>query len=183
MIIYKIINNVNGKFYIGKTIKSAEERFKRHYYNHQKQNTHLYKSMRKHGFENFSFEIIEEVVGDINERECYWIEHLNPHYNMTAGGDGGDTSFSPNYIKGMQKRDTTGKNNSMYGRSRPDTAKYLAAAKDKMVASNRCPVVCEGIRFESVGAAEKHYGMKIRHKLDNPNHPNFYRLRQRTLRK
>jgi len=92
MIIYKITNNVNGKFYIGKTIKSAEERFQKHRYSHQNQNTHLYNSMRKHGFENFSIEVIEEVENDINERECYWIKHLNPHYNMTSGGDGGDTS-------------------------------------------------------------------------------------------
>jgi len=92
MIIYKITNNVNGKFYIGKTIKSAEERFKKHFHNHKKQNTHLYKSMRKHGFKNFSIEVVEEVKEKINERECYWIEQLSPHYNMTSGGDGGDLS-------------------------------------------------------------------------------------------
>lgn len=97
MIIYKITNKVNGKFYIGKTVKSAEERFKKHYYNHKNQNTHLYNSMRKHGFENFSVETIEEVSIDINERECYWIELLKPHYNMTSGGDGGDLSQFRNY--------------------------------------------------------------------------------------
>ena len=53
--------------------------------------------MRKHGFENFSIEIVEEGIFNINERECYWIKLLKPHYNMTSGGDGGDLSEFRNY--------------------------------------------------------------------------------------
>lgn len=37
--------------------------------------------------------------------------------NLTDGGDGGDTSTSPNYKKGIQQRNTSGINNPMYGRS------------------------------------------------------------------
>lgn len=181
MIIYKITNKVNGKFYIGKTIKSAEERFQKHRYNHQNQNTHLYKSMRKHGFDHFNIEVIEEVDGDINERECYWIEHLNPHYNMTSGGEGGDTSNSPNFKKAMKK---------MHSSRKPkDYATYGMLGKDhpgkgKPLKANYCPVVCEGITFKSVGAAEAAYpGIKVRYRLDNPKYPEFYRLRERTKRK
>ena len=184
MIIYKITNKVNSKFYIGKTTKSAEERFKRHFYNHKTQNTYLYKSMRKHGFENFCIEILEETnIIDIDSREIYWIEELSPHYNMTKGGDGGDTSSSPNFKLGMSKRNTSGSNNSMFGRKRTDTAVYLSAAKDKMIAANRCPVICEGIEYKSVGEAEKaHIGISIRKRLDNPKYPEFYRLREKILR-
>ena len=102
MIIYKITNKVNNKFYIGKTTKSIQERFNRHRYNHQGQKTYLYNSMRKYGFDNFQIEVLEETQ-NLNEREIYWIEKLSPHYNMTRGGDGGDTSKSPNYIKGMEE--------------------------------------------------------------------------------
>lgn len=183
MIINQITNKINKKFYIGKTVKSAKERFRAHKYNHKKQNTYLYHSMRKHGIDNFSIEIVEEVKGNIDEREKYWIQKLKPHYNMTEGGDGGDTSNSPNYIKGMEKRDISGKKNGMYGKSRPDTAKYLAAAKDKMISSNRCPVVCEGITFKSVGDAEAAYpGIKLRNRLDSAKYPEFYRLRPKTQR-
>ena len=33
--------------------------------------------------------IVEEVVGDLNERERHWISCKSPAYNMTEGGDGG----------------------------------------------------------------------------------------------
>lgn len=47
-IIYRITNVVNSKFYIGKTSKTVQERFQRHCYNHQNQNTYLYNAMRKY---------------------------------------------------------------------------------------------------------------------------------------
>jgi hypothetical protein len=78
--------------------------------------THLYRAMRLYGIDNFTLEILEEVAGDINAREIYWIETLRPEYNMTTGGDGGDTSWSPNYRKGISRRDTSGSRNSMFGK-------------------------------------------------------------------
>lgn len=138
--------------------------------------------MRKYGKDNFTIEVLEET--DIpNEREMYWIEHLNPHYNMTKGGDGGDTSNSPTYKLGMAKRNTSGSNNSMYGRTRTDTSKYLEEAKHKMIRANRCAVICEGIEYLSVGDAQQAYqGISIRKRLDNPKYPQFFRLRERTKR-
>lgn len=53
--------------------------------------------MRKHGLENFSFEIIELCsIDEVSEREKYYIEKYdcclldgtNKGYNMTRGGDG-----------------------------------------------------------------------------------------------
>lgn len=181
-IIYQITNVVNSKFYIGKTDKTIQERFQRHCYNHKTQNTYLYNAMRKYGIDKFTIKILEETSNG-NDQEMYWIQKLKPHYNMTLGGDGGDTSESPNYKLAMSKRDISGSNNPMYGRKRPDTAKYLADAKDKMIAANRCPVVCEGIEYPSVGVAQKAYqGISIRKRLDNPKFPQFFRLRERTIR-
>lgn len=49
--------------------------------------------------------------------------------------------------------------------------------------SNCCPVVCEGVEYPSVGDAQKAYqGISVRKRLDNPKYPEFYRLRDRTLR-
>lgn len=183
-IIYIITNIVNSKTYIGKTTKTVDCRFKRHCHNSKTQNTYLYKSMRKHGIDKFTIEILEETTSDmLNDREKFWISKLNPQYNMTSGGDGGDTSSSPNYKLGMSKRDISGKNNPMYGKSRPDTAVYLLKAKDKMIKANCCPCVCEGIEYPSVGAAELAYpGIKVRRRLDSPEYPEFYRLRDKTRR-
>jgi group I intron endonuclease len=183
-IIYQITNKVNGKTYIGKTTKSVEERFRRHITNHKTGKTHLYSAMRKHGIENFIVSILEEVVEAIDDRERLWIANLSPEYNMTKGGEGGDTSDSINYKNGMLKRDLSGPKNPMFGRKRTDTAKYLFKAKEKTRESNRCPVVCHGKVYTSVGEAQTHYnGINLRKRLDNPKYPEFYRLRERTRRK
>lgn len=90
--IYKIINNINNKIYIGQT-KNYKERFaahKRKAFESYESSKILYQAFRKYGIENFSFEIIE-YVENYNEREKYWIQKLNtisPNgYNMTIGGE------------------------------------------------------------------------------------------------
>lgn len=181
-IIYQITNQVNSKFYIGKTSKNINERFSKHCQNSKNQNTYLYKAMRKYGIENFSIEVLE-TTSNASEREIYWIETLSPHYNMTKGGDGGDTSNSPNFIRSMiemhSKRASS--DYATYGMiGKPQSETFIQAIKR----SNNCPVVCEGIEYPSVGSAQDVYqGINIRKRLDNPKYPEFYRLRERTLRK
>ena len=92
--IYKITNKVNGKIYIGKTIKTIEERFKRHIYDSRRNNSYFYNAIKKYGIENFIIEEIENVDNSkLNEREKYWISFYNSNfskigYNGTIGGDG-----------------------------------------------------------------------------------------------
>jgi group I intron endonuclease len=175
--IYQITNVVNSKFYIGKTSKTVQERFRQHCYNHQNQDTHLYRAMRKYGVDKFIIEILEETESP-NEREIYWIQTTQPHYNMTRGGDGGDTSHSPNYKLGMENRiHPHTPSYGMLGKKQSD--RFMEAIKK----SNCCPVVCEGVEYPSVGDAQKAYqGISIRNRLDNLKYPQFYRLRDKTLR-
>jgi len=98
MKIYKIVNKNNGKIYIGKTNKTIEERFSAHIKNAKnKINRYLYDSMNRHGYESFEVSLIEEceTEEELSSREKYWIETPNcmhPNgYNMTIGGDGGNT--------------------------------------------------------------------------------------------
>ncbi len=179
-IIYVITNKVNSNFYIGKTTKTATIRLKRHFYTAKKgSKTHLHKAMIKYGFENFNIDIIEQTNSP-NEREIFWIEQLKPHYNMTTGGDGGDTSSSINYKKSMSfhhlNRDRkTYASYGMLGKSHP--------RKGKSLEKNWCAVVCEGIEYSSISEAEKAYpGIKIRHRIDSSNYPEFYRLQSKTKR-
>lgn len=176
-IIYQITNVVNFNCYIGKTTKTAEQRFKRHCCNSKKGNTHLYRAMRKFGLDKFTITVLEETTPELlNDREQFWISELNPHYNMTIGGDGGDTSDSPNYKLGMKTR------------VHPHTPTYGMLGKEhpmkgKSLTKNCCPVICEGVEYPSVGDAQKVYqGISIRKRLDNPKYPEFYRLRERTKR-
>lgn len=105
MFIYQIINNVNGHFYIGKTTKGVEVRFKQHCkLATSGSNTYLHRAMRLYGTESFSIQLIETVESDLNKAEIRHISTLQPHYNMTTGGDGGDTSKSPNFISSLARR-------------------------------------------------------------------------------
>lgn len=91
--IYKIINDINQKIYIGKTEFSIEKRFKEHCNDSKKetlQKRPLYSAMRKYGIEHFHIELIEETDKP-EEREIYWIEKEQSFkygYNATLGGDG-----------------------------------------------------------------------------------------------
>jgi hypothetical protein len=91
--IYKIENKLNGKKYIGQTVKPLEKRFSQHQHNYTKpyfSQLVLYKAFNKYGIENFSFEEVEEVPNELlDEREKYWISYYNSYYdgyNSTVGG-------------------------------------------------------------------------------------------------
>ena len=91
--IYKIVNDINQKIYIGKTEFSIEKRWQEHCRDSKKeniQNRPLYKAFNKYGIENFHIELVEET-NNPEEREKYWIEQYRSFkngYNATMGGDG-----------------------------------------------------------------------------------------------
>lgn len=96
--IYKIVNDINNKVYIGKTTKSIQERWQQHLYNCFNQNnsdTHFYRAIKKYGAEHFSPILVEEYPNnELNKMEIYWIgkyDSFENGYNSTLGGDGGDT--------------------------------------------------------------------------------------------
>lgn len=91
--IYKITNTLNGKIYIGQTVKSLQKRFTQHKNNSNKpyfSQIVLYKAFNKYGIENFTFEEVEQVDNsNLDEREKYWIEYYDSYfngYNSTFGG-------------------------------------------------------------------------------------------------
>ena len=99
---------VTSKVYVGKTVKTLAERFTRHCQAHVTLDSILYKSMRKHGIDNFQIELVEACADDIvDARDIYWIKTLNTinpcGYNMTKGGTGGDTSASENYQNAIRE--------------------------------------------------------------------------------
>ena len=93
--IYKIINDVNDKVYIGKTAFSIEKRFKEHCddaFRERCEKRPLYAAMRKYGIEHFHIEQIEMCSdSQAADRESYWIGVYSAYekgYNATLGGDG-----------------------------------------------------------------------------------------------
>ena len=103
MYIYKITNKVNGKVYIGQSIRPIEQRFQRHI-NDAVNNildTHFARAIRKYGKENFYIELVETCNNqtELNLREQYWIrkyDSINNGYNETDATSkcGGNTYMS-----------------------------------------------------------------------------------------
>ena len=95
--IYVIINLINSKQYVGKTINTIDERWKEHCKDSKKDRCEkrpLYDAFNKYGIENFKIEELEYIEDDskLSEREVYWIQELQTYgrngYNATKGGDG-----------------------------------------------------------------------------------------------
>lgn len=92
--IYKIVNNINGKAYIGQSINIAK-RWNAHKNSSFNSNSSVYetkiaRAFRKYGIDNFSFEIIEECELDkLNEKEIFYIQQydsVDNGYNISLGG-------------------------------------------------------------------------------------------------
>lgn len=92
--IYKIENLVNGKVYIGQTVRNAHRRMQVHLVKLRSgdhNNCHLLSAFRKYGEENFQFSLIGEYpVEELDEKEIELIAHyksLNMSYNIEGGGN------------------------------------------------------------------------------------------------
>jgi group I intron endonuclease len=96
MIIYKATNKINGKIYIGQTIKSLHDRSLEHKSDAKRNNYCFPNAIAKYGFENFSWETIESCSSQeqLDEKEVFWIKELksqdkNIGYNIASGGNPG----------------------------------------------------------------------------------------------
>lgn len=98
--VYKITNNLNGKFYVGST-KNFEKRKKEHFSNLDKNthhNSHLQRSYNKYGKVNFKFEILIECSNYL-EKEQELLNELDfkNAYNISKNSCGGDNyTHNPN---------------------------------------------------------------------------------------
>lgn len=92
-IVYKITCTKNDKVYIGITKHSIKRRWSGHRNSSLKGQTKLYRSMRKHGINNFKIEKIDEALDSeaLKRLEIHHILHhdsLKSGLNSTKGGDG-----------------------------------------------------------------------------------------------
>ena len=105
--IYKIINTVNNKIYIGKTEETIERRLYEHKLNvktgHKR--SRLYSAMKHYGVDKFIAEELDhsDSSEELCEKERYWIKTLNSQdpevgYNIAPGGEGGFTWSAKGYV-------------------------------------------------------------------------------------
>ena len=97
MIIYKYTNKINGKQYIGQTIRGFDLR---HYEHIRGDKSYFDRAINKYGIENFEWEIlyVASNTEELNEKEIELIQKhntLKPNgYNVTLGG-GSFNGYSP----------------------------------------------------------------------------------------
>ena len=140
--IYKLTSPSN-KIYIGRT-ENFNSRMTSHLSKANSTYQHpLYDSIRKHGWDNFSKEVIAEVSGDqiAYETELFYIslfdtvnKGLNLQYNTKDGGDvWTDRKDTPEYRIFVDKMRVVNNHAKMHGKHHSDEAK----AKQKAAAVGR----------------------------------------------
>lgn len=96
--IYRFMNRINGKVYIGQTT-DLEARYKAHlYYANKNPVQQIHLAIKKYGIDNFNFEVLHTVEGDkdfvkhrLDELESHEILAHNSYrcgYNASMGGEG-----------------------------------------------------------------------------------------------
>ena len=95
--VYKIMNTINNKIYIGSSIniKYRWTEHKRYLKNNKHHSNHLQRSWNKYGKNNFKFEILEECKEtDLLIREQYYLD-LYESYNRNKGYNISKSSSAP----------------------------------------------------------------------------------------
>lgn len=91
--VYLIVNNVNGKTYVGQR-KSSKEWY---YDKYMGSGKHLKSAIKKYGIENFEKFLIQHCYSkeETDKAEKFWIAEYRKRgkaeYNIANGGDGGYT--------------------------------------------------------------------------------------------
>lgn len=93
-IIYRATNTVNGKIYIGQTIRTLNKRIINHYSKAKcGSDSHFHAAIRKYDKCVWEWDTLIECLDDeLNEQEMYYVELYNTYYhgyNSTKGGNSG----------------------------------------------------------------------------------------------
>ena len=147
MIIYKAVNKINGKVYIGKTTRSLECRLGEH--KHEKRMP-FSRAFKKYGVENFNILIIDSANDEkeLNIKEIKWIAYYRSKkpngYNITDGGDG---------TSGVIRKDTSARNKKLIGPKNHMYGKIYTEEEKK--------------KFGQPGIKNARYGVKLSEDLKN----------------
>lgn len=163
MVIYAVINNINGNIYIGKTTRNIDIRKKEHIQKALKYSkTYFHKALKKYGIENFSWEILDNSCTEeksLNIKETYYIGYFTgvqqikkkKVYNLTIGGEGTKSlnvwkslsSRKQEEIKTKASERNSGKNNFFYGKK---GGKHICSKRYKLTSPNGKTYYIHGLR-------------------------------------
>lgn len=152
MLIYRAVNKINGKSYIGKTEKSLDTRRDWHVAS-VKQNSKFafHRALAKYGIESFEWHVIDTAdnLSELNSKEQQYIElyeSFGPNgYNMTAGGEG-QTGWVPSAeTRELWSRQRKGKPSWRAGTAKPKIVKSPEEKeKTKLLANQKRSATLKG---------------------------------------
>ncbi len=131
--IYKIINLVNGKIYVGSAVcfKKRWGQHKSDLKNNRRENRYLQNSWNKHGEEKFKFEILEIVKNKKNliKREQYYLDltkccNREFGYNICPTAESRLGRNHSEETKRKISKAISGKNHPTYGKTRKESSNY-----------------------------------------------------------
>ena len=180
--IYKITNRVNGKLYIGQTIRDINERIGEH---KRKKNSLVGRAFHKYGIEKFDIEILEthNNIETLNEREDHWIKRLGtlvPYgYNQCYGG-GNTFGYKHTKETRMKMSKNRGRyykeENPFYKKNHTEEARRKMSEyhKGKRLTAEHIKKISESIQkkvinldtgevFDSIKEAAEYYNLKDTH--------------------
>ena len=144
MYIYKTINLLNGKIYIGKRVyRKKDDNW------YLGSGIYLNRAIKKYGRENFKKEILEWCNDKIHlcEREIYWIKQFNATnpeigYNLSLGGDGGNVGVEAyikigNKLRGKKKSKEFGEKVSKALKGKPKSKEHNEKVRQVLLGRKR----------------------------------------------
>ena len=190
--IYKIVNIVNSKCYVGST-KDFNRREKEHFDDLIKQkhsSIKLQRSYNKHGKDKFQFLIIEIIPYEkeiIIERENYWIKELNSKsngYNIADASFGDMLTHHPLKEEIIIKRSKTTKENNSKLSKEEFNLRFIESRKgDKngMYGKKHSEESKHKMRIANIGTFEERYGKEKSDLVKNKMRIAFTEERRQSL--
>lgn len=144
MYVYKTTNLITGKIYVGKRVyRKKDDAW------YLGSGIYLKRSIKKHGRENFTKEILEwcENRELLSEREIYWINYFNSTnpeigYNLSLGGEGGNVGKEAyikisSKLKGIKKSKEFCDNISAALKDKPKSKEHKEKIRQTLIGTTR----------------------------------------------
>lgn len=173
--VYMATNLVNGKRYIGITIRYLSKRKADHLAAAKGgAPTTFARALRKYGIDKFRFEALArlDMYEDAKKMEIFLISSMKPEYNQSLGGDGYLGYVPTEDAKRKIREANIGRPGYWKGKSLPDHVRALGRAamnihpKKKQILAmgpmkRRRKIVCidDGVIYESIKFASDAYGV------------------------
>lgn len=134
MLIYRATNNINGKVYIGKTIKSLRSRISEHKSDiNRGQIFYFQRALIKYGFDNFTWDVLDETnsLDELNRLEIQYIDtydskNKDKGYNIADGGMGGGNRCGAILSESTKTKISNSKRGISWGTHRDETKQIIS---------------------------------------------------------